>query len=191
MPTKSSSQKTKLLLIHDVEDLGRSGEVVDVKPGFARNYLLPQGFAVNADTYTLRMQQKLKEEREKQAAVDRKESEEIAKSLEGVVLSTVVKVDQEGHMFGSVSQLDIIKLLKDERGIELTKKMVKLPHPIKTTGVHDIELKLKEDVPVTIALKVVPDRIIEEHMSDDVVKPIASVQEEGESTEATSEEKNA
>ena len=180
MATKVKSNRTKLLLVHDVEDLGNSGEVVEVKPGYARNFLLPKGFAVNADKYTLRMQARLQEERAKRAIEEKKDSEALAKALEGVTLSTVVKVDQEGHMFGSVSQLDIVNLLKDEKQIEITKKMVKLPHPIKETGVHTIELKLKEDVKAEFTLKVMPDRVIEEQIVSEVVKPIE--------TETSSEE---
>jgi large subunit ribosomal protein L9 len=151
-----TKNRTKLLLVKDVEGLGRSGEVVEAKPGHARNFIIPQGYGVIADKQTLRMQERLQQEREKQAIIDKKDSEQLASRLEGMVISTVVKVDQEGHMFGSVSQMDVIKLL-DEKGIEATKKMVQLPHPIKTTGVHTIELKLKEDVPASVTVKVIPD----------------------------------
>ncbi len=149
-------QRTKLLLIHDVEDLGRCGDIVGVKPGYARNFLLPKGYGRVADKQTLKLQQKLQEERAKQAVVDKKESEQLSARIEGITLSTVVKVDQEGHMFGSVSQLDVVRLL-EEQGVKVTRKMVLLPHPIKETGVHAIELKLKEDVPASVTVKVIPD----------------------------------
>jgi len=185
MGNKAKTTRSKLLLLSDVEDLGRSGEVVDVKPGFARNYLLPQGFATIADNNTLRMQKKLQEERAKQAVQDKKDSEVLAKSLEGVTLSTVVKVDQEGHMFGSVSNLDIVKILYDEKGIQVTRKMVVLPHPIKVIGVHTIELKLKEEVKAEFTLKVLPDREIKAPIPDEIVKPIEPV--ETETSSATEE----
>lgn len=174
--SKARINKTKLLLINDVDDVGRSGEVVEVKPGFARNFLLPQGYAVKADKQTLKMQDRLRKEREKQAVEDMKESETLAKKLEGITISTVTKVDQEGHMFGSVSQLDIVRMLEEEHGIQLTKKMVLLSHPIKATGVYTIDLKLKEDVPAQFTLKVLPDRVIEEPISE-VVQPIESIEE--------------
>src|SRR5262245_8691147 len=94
---------TKLLLIEDVEDLGRSGDVVSVKPGYARNFLLPRGHAVRADQHALRMQTRLQEERQKRAILEKQEAEKTAAALEGVTLSTIVKVDHEGHMYGSVS----------------------------------------------------------------------------------------
>jgi len=188
MGNKAKTTRSKLLLLSDVEDLGKSGEVVDVKPGYARNYLLPNGFAAVADKNTLRMQKRLQEERAKQAVEDKKDSEALAKLLEGVALSTVVKVDPEGHMFGSVSSLDIVKLLQDEKGIEITKKMVVLPHPIKATGVHTIELKLKEDVKAEFTLKVLPDREIEAPIPEGIVKPVEPLGAEESEIEPKSEE---
>ena len=145
--------RNQLLLIQDVEDLGRSGDVVSVKPGYSRNYLLPQKKAVIADKFTLRMQVKLKEERAKRAETDRKDAEEMASKIEGMVLSIEVKVDPDGHMYGSVSALDIARLFEKE-GIAIERRNVVLPHPIKTLGVHPISLKLKEAVPAHITLKV-------------------------------------
>lgn len=147
----------QVLLLEDVDSIGRSGEVVNVKPGFARNYLYPQGLAVIADKHTLRMQQKLKEEREKQAIVDRQESEELANRINGISITKVVKVDQEGHMYGSVTAHDILHLLQDELRVELEKKSVVLKHPIKATGVHTILVKLKEGVTANFNLKVMSE----------------------------------
>lgn len=144
----------KLLLMEDVEALGRSGDLVSVKPGYARNFLLPQGLAVIATKQTVRLQERLQEERRKKAVVDKKEAEELASSLNEVTLTKIVKVDNEGHMYGSVSANDIIALLKDVKGIALEKRNVQLPHPIKKTGVHKVSLKLNEGVPATINVEV-------------------------------------
>lgn len=148
---------TKLLLVEDVETLGHSGEVVSVKPGYARNFLIPQGFAVIADKQTLRLQERLREERKQRAAVDRKESEELAARIEGVTLTKVVKVDPEGHMYGSVTIFDIIDLLRDQAQIEVEKKHISLKHAIKATGVHSIPVKLKEGVTTAFTLKVMSE----------------------------------
>lgn len=145
--------RNQLLLLEDVDDLGRGGDVVSVKPGYSRNFLLPQKKAVIADKYTLRMQAKLKEERAKRAEIDRKDSEELAGKIEGMVFSIEVKVDPDGHMYGSVSALDIVRLLEKE-GIVVERRNVALAQPIKTLGVHPINLKLKEGVPAHITLKV-------------------------------------
>src|SRR5579872_4257004 len=108
----------QLLLVEDVDDLGRSGEIVKVKPGYARNFLLPRKFAVIADKGTLRMQARLQEERAKRAEVDKKEAEELALTINGKEVSILVKVDPEGHMYGSVSAHDIAHLFEKE-GIKL------------------------------------------------------------------------
>jgi large subunit ribosomal protein L9 len=148
---------TKLLLIDDVDDLGRSGDIVSVKPGYARNFLLPQGFAVAADKRALRMQAQLQEERRKRAVVDKQESDKTASQLEGVVLTEIVKVDQEGHMYGSVSALDVARMLQEKHNVSLEKKSVQLKHAIKETGVHTITIKLKEGVTASIKLKVISE----------------------------------
>lgn len=145
----------KMLLIQDVENLGRSGDIVSVKPGYSRNYLLPQGFAVAADKHTLRMQARLKEERLKKAVADKEESDLIANALVGVVISTVVKVDHEGHMYGSVSAGDIIDLLQAVN-VSLEKRSIVLKHPIKELGEHTITVKLKEGVTASVILNVEP-----------------------------------
>lgn len=147
----------QLLLLKDVEALGRSGDIVNVKPGYARNYLLPQGLAIIADNRALRMQESLKEERRKRALVDKQESEEIATRIDGLSLTKVVKVDQEGHMYGSVTLADVAELLKNEAHVEIEKKSIQIKHAIKTTGVHAILIKLKEGVTATINLKVMSE----------------------------------
>lgn len=147
----------KLLLLEDVDALGRSGDIVSVRPGFARNYLLPQGYAVVATKSALRMQNKLQEERKQRAIVDRQESEKAASALENVNLETVVKVDQEGHMYGSVNAADIVELLQQQANITLEKRAIQIKHAIKELGEHKINVKLKEGVTSSFNLKIMPE----------------------------------
>lgn len=147
----------KLLLIQDVDDLGRSGDIVNVKPGYARNFLIPQQLAIVADKNALRKQVKLQEERQQKAVEDKQASEELAGKLEGLTLSTIVKVDHDGHMYGSVSQMDIVHLLKEQHGVLIEKKNIPLKHPIKEVGVTELLLKLKEGVAAKVTLKVIPE----------------------------------
>lgn len=149
-------RKQKLLLIADVDDLGKGGEIVAVRPGYARNFLLPQKKAVIATKNTLRMQEKLKKERALRAEVEKKESEELSAKVEGTTFSINVKVDPEGKMYGSVSPKDIVDLLAKE-GYEIDKRSVQLKQPIKETGAFQIHLKLKEEVTCSFHLKVVPE----------------------------------
>lgn len=159
----------KLLLLEDVDGLGRSGDIVAAKPGYVRNYLIPQKKAIIAGKSTLKLRARLQEERQKQATVDRKESEELAQRLEGFVLTTTVKVDPDGNLYGSVSTLDVSRLLK-EQGFQIERKNVILPLPIRTVGKKSVELRLKEGVVTSITVEVQPER--------DIVLPIKEVQEE-------------
>ncbi len=148
--------KNQLLLLEDIEGLGRSGDIVTAKPGYIRNFLVPQKKAIIADKSSLKLQARLKEERLKKAAIDREASEEFAKSMEGLVLSTQVKVDTEGRMYGSVTSIDIARMLQ-EKGYAIDRKSVLLPQPIKKLGSFSIELRLKEGVPAKVSLEVAPE----------------------------------
>jgi large subunit ribosomal protein L9 len=153
--------RQQYLLIEDIEDVGRSGEVIAVKPGFARNFLIPQKKAVLASEHTLRMQERLQAERSQKAAVDKKHAIELATKIESKTLEIAVKVDPEGNMYGSVSQMDVVHLFEKE-GIQIDKKSVILPKQhIKQLGVHALTLKLKEDVVCNYTLNVVSDVIPE------------------------------
>jgi len=151
--------KQQLLLLEDVDALGRKGEVVTAKPGYVRNFLLPRGLAAVATTNTLRKQERLRSEREKQAIIDRQESEALAKQLEETFLEIRVKVDPEGHMYGSVSAADVAQLFQ-EKGVNVDKKHVQLTKPIKATGVHKITVKLKEGIPAICQLTIIPEGVI-------------------------------
>ena len=148
----------QLLLLEDVDGLGRSGDLVKAKPGYARNFLIPQKKAVVADTFTLRMQVRLQEERAKRAIVDKSEAETLATRIEGMQLTIEVKLDPEGHMYGSVAAGDIIELFAKE-GITLERRNVLLPKPIKEIGVLPMQLRLKEGVLANFTLKVIAEDV--------------------------------
>jgi large subunit ribosomal protein L9 len=149
--------QNKLLLLEDVQNLGRSGDLVSVKPGYARNFLIPQKKAVIAGKMALRMQERLIEERKKQAAIDLVEAQALVARLEGVEFSVEAKADAEGKLYGSVSAADLVKIFEKE-GLTIEKNQVILVHPIKSVGVYTIPLKLKEGVSSSISLKVKSDK---------------------------------
>jgi large subunit ribosomal protein L9 len=148
---------SKLLLILDVDDLGRAGDVVSVRPGYARNFLLPEKRAVRADKHTLQMQARLQEERQKRAAADKQEAEQTAASMEGLTVTTHTKVDHEGHMYGSVNAADIVELIQAQAGIAVEKRALQLKHPIKEVGVFEVPIKLKEGIMSSVTVKIVPE----------------------------------
>ncbi len=148
--------KNQVLLIEDVDSLGRSGDIVTVKPGYARNFLLPQKKAVVAQKHLVRLQERLREERSKKAAEDKKTSESLAKQLEGKTLKTQVKIDSEGHMYGSVAVTDVIKLMSEQLSINIEKRHVIMPRPFKKLGEYEVELKLNEGVPAKVKIEITP-----------------------------------
>lgn len=160
MEKRKGYMAAQLLLLEDVDNLGRTGELVQVKPGYARNFLIPQKKAVVADRNALRMQSRLREERAKRAAVDREIAEAIASRAGGITLAVEVKVDPEGNMYGSVTSADIVDLFA-KQGIEIERKNVVLPHALKTQGIHDLELRLKEGVTCGFRVKIRAEGAIE------------------------------
>ncbi len=182
---QTKSGKTQLLLLEDVTNLGKKGDLATAKPGFVRNFLLPQKKAVIADKRTIRMQEKLKEERSKQAAEDKKDSEALAERLKEMTLTIKVKNDAQGHLYGSVGPAEIVKVLADE-GIAVERKNVILPKPIKMVGTEDIQLKLKEDVPATFKLKIEGETVVKKEEA-----PRVEVVEEGEEEKAPEEAEEA
>src|SRR5436305_13818580 len=129
----------KLLLIEDIEDLGRSGDLVSVRHGYSRNFLIPRGLAVIADKNAVRRQSALQEARRLKAIEDKKDAEVLAKQLEPVTIHAIVKVDPEGHMYVSFTVADICRQLEIEHGIEIEKRFIQLKHPIKDLGVHKVD----------------------------------------------------
>jgi large subunit ribosomal protein L9 len=171
--------KQQLLLLEDVDALGRKGEIVTAKPGYIRNYLLPRSLAMVATPNTLKKQERLRKEREEQAVIDRRQATEMAAQLEKIALEINVKVDPEGHMYGSVNAAEVAELIQAQ-GMDVTKKNVQLTKPLKKTGEHKITLKLKEEVTVTCLLNLIPEGNFrqEEPKAEEPAAP----QEEEEST---------
>lgn len=175
--------KQQLLLLEDVDSLGRKGEIVSAKPGYVRNFLLPRGLAAVATTNVLRKQAALRKERDQQAIVDRKESDELAKRLEGVSLEITVKVDPEGRMYGSVSVADIVNLFA-EKEFTIEKRFIQMTRSIKETGKHKISLKLKEDVLSECELSIIPEGVEMTGLED----VVAGTEEDTSSKEASPSE---
>ncbi|AHK63447.1 50S ribosomal protein L9 [Chlamydia avium] len=151
--------KRQLLLLEDVDGLGRSGDIVTARPGYFRNYLIPKKKAVIAGAGTLRLQAQLKEERMRRAAADREESEKLAETLKNIVLEFQVRVDPDNNMYGSVTIADMIQAAA-QKNIVLTRK--NFPHShyaIKNLGKKNVPLKLKEDVPATLIVEVVSENL--------------------------------
>lgn len=169
--------QNQLLLLEDIVNVGRAGEVVTVKPGFARNFLLPQKKAVVASKQTVKLQERLQEERAKKAAVDKENAEKLAAEIALLEIGTEVKVDAEGRMYGSVAIVDIVKIC-EQHGLTVDKKHVLLAHPIKTTGIHKVQLRLAEGVIGFLQINVYGDRVIQKKEEAPVEAPSTENQPE-------------
>jgi large subunit ribosomal protein L9 len=154
------NHNTEILLLEDVDKLGRSGEIVNVKPGYARNYILPSKKGVIANASMKNLQKRLQEDRSKIAARDLEESQKLAESFAGIIVSKTVKVDPEGHMYGSVSATEILKLLETQN-VHIDKTFILMDKAIKATGVHTINLRLKEGVEASFTLKILAEGGVE------------------------------
>lgn len=150
-------RKQKLLLLQDIEDVGRIGDVVSVRAGYSRNFLIPKKLAIVASQATVMLQEQLKAERAKKAIVEKEAAETLAKALIELTLQTMVKVDPEGNLYGSVTAFDISNLLK-AKGYKVEKRHVVLIHPIKTLGSHRIALRLEEGVAAEVTLEVLSEK---------------------------------
>ena len=144
----------KVILIAEVESIGKKGETKEVKEGFARNYLLPKRFAVEATAANL------KEWEQKRQALKKKEdsaiagAEGLASSLQGVSCVIPVKVGEEDKLFGSVTSQNISDALS-RSGFDISKKDIELDAPIKTLGAHEVPVRLHHNVIVNIKVEVV------------------------------------
>jgi large subunit ribosomal protein L9 len=146
---------TELLLLTDVENLGKAGDVVKVKAGYARNYLLPKDLAAPVSQGALRRLDKLRKEREELARIQLAEAKDKASKLSKASITIRERVVEGSQLYGSVSAANIIKALEDETKIALDKSQIVMADSIKETGSYDIEVKLHPEVTCTLKVWVV------------------------------------
>ncbi len=135
----------EIILRQAVENLGKPGDVVKVKPGYARNFLLPRGFAYEATPGNLK---RIQQERDRLEAAEnerRANAQQLAEKLEQVSLTFSARVGDEGKLFGSVTASDIAQQL-DAQGFTIEKRQIDLHEPIKALGVYKVPIRLHADV---------------------------------------------
>ncbi len=142
-----SKKETKVILTENVVSLGAAeGDVVNVKPGYARNFLLPQGKAIPASAGNQRYIDALQARRAEREASERQHMEELRDSLKTLRLHIKVKTGEEGKMFGSVTAGTICDELRNQFDLELDRKKVALEKPLRELGEYDVRLKLHTDL---------------------------------------------
>jgi large subunit ribosomal protein L9 len=177
---------TKILLREDVDDLGARGEIVRVRAGYARNYLLPRKLAVEATSSNVKQIEGERAALLKKEAGERTTAEGQAGQISKLVLEFKRKSGEQGALYGSVTSMDIAESLK-ERGYEIDRHRLHLREPIKRLGDFSVPLRLHREVSIDLQVKVVPEgEVIVGHMTPEQEAELAKQTEpkEEESAEA-------
>ncbi|HNR68528.1 MAG TPA: 50S ribosomal protein L9 [bacterium] len=146
----------KIILKKDIEKVGRAGEIVDVKPGFARNYLIPSGNAVLATKGNLKVYEMEQKRAEQRLSQEKVVSQALADKLAQVSVTATVQVGEEDKVFGAVTSQEIAGLLA-EQGFDIDRRKIVLDEPLKALGVYDVPIKIHPEVTATIKVWVVRD----------------------------------
>jgi large subunit ribosomal protein L9 len=137
---------TEVILTDNVPGLGAEADVVKVRRGYARNYLLPRGKAYEVTPAALRQLDTLKKKRAEREARELNESEELARKIGKARLTFTLATGESGKAFGSITAQDIVTRMKNELGLEIDRHKIVLERPIKDTGEHEVAVKLHHDV---------------------------------------------
>ena len=143
----------RIILLEDIENVGKKGEIVKVKDGFARNYLIPKGVAIKVTDSNIKMIEEKKKKLEKEREKEIKTVEELKNRIESLVLTIKKKAGEEDTLFGSVTSSDIEEALKAE-GIEIDKKNIVLHEHIKKLGEYEVEVRIHPSVKALLKINV-------------------------------------
>jgi large subunit ribosomal protein L9 len=146
----------QVILRDRLENLGNAGDVVNVKPGYARNYLIPKGLAFEATSANLKRIERERAQLVKRAGEQLQSARERAAALEGVSVTFNARAGEEGKLFGSITSSDIADKLA-EQGVEVDRKQIVLDEPIKALGVHAVPIRLHADVRPEIKVWVIKE----------------------------------
>jgi large subunit ribosomal protein L9 len=146
----------KIILTQEVTGLGTPGDVVDVKPGFGRNYLLPQGFAIPWTKGGEKQISLIKRARSAREIRDIGQAGEVKARLEGMTVKMSVRAGDGGRLYGSVTATEIAAAVKRAGGPDLDRRRIELPGHIKSTGEHRVQVKLHPEVSATFTVTVLP-----------------------------------
>src|SRR6266508_3020731 len=145
---------TELILTENVPGLGAEADLVKVRRGYARNYLLPRGKAYEVTPATLRKLNALKQKRAEREASELNEAQELARRIGKARFVFTLETGETGKAFGSVTSQDIVNRLKNEVGAEIDRHKIVLERPIKDTGEHEVAIKLHHDVTAQLVFQV-------------------------------------
>ena len=148
----------KVILADDVRGLGHRGDTVSVKPGYARNYLFPQGVAYEATDANLRRLGEEKKKYDERMLSEKAVAEEVARRVEGLTIVVNKRAGEEDQLYGSVTSSEIADALS-QKGIEVDRRRVELAEPIRRLGSHMVHVRLHRDVVATLTVDVQPSNL--------------------------------
>ncbi len=143
----------KVLLKNDVPKIGKKGELLDVKEGYARNFLIPNGLAIEATGGTMKQYEEEKKAGERKKAKEKEDARALAAKIKGTTITLKHKAGEEGRLFGSITSTEIAEALK-QKGFDIDKKQVILDDPIRLVGSHDVKVKLHSEVTGSLHVEV-------------------------------------
>lgn len=146
----------KVVLKDDVKNLGKMGQIADVADGFARNYLLPRGLAIEANTKNLKSMEHEKRIIQERAKKIRNSALDLSQKISTMTLVIKAKAGEEGKLFGAVTTMDIAEQMKNE-GVEIDKKRISLDEPIKRLGTYSVSVKVHPEVSTQLSVQVVEE----------------------------------
>ncbi len=146
---------TKLVLRADVGGIGKRGDIVEVADGFARNHLIPGGFAIRANSGVAQQANAMRRARDVKDARDREAAESVATKLVPLVISIAARAGRGGRLFGSVTPGDVVEAVAKQSGIELDRHRFLSFEPIKTLGTHEVRVRLHPEVEFALTVEVV------------------------------------
>jgi len=147
---------TKIILTQEVVGLGSAGDIVEVKDGYARNYLVPRGDAIRWTRGAEKQVETIKKARAARALRDADHAGQVKARLEAAPVALKVRSGKEGRLFGSVTPGDVAEVLSAVAGESVDKRTVVIGNPIKSLGAHQVSVKLHDEVSATVALNVIP-----------------------------------
>jgi large subunit ribosomal protein L9 len=146
----------KVVLRDDVEKLGRKGDLVEVKPGYARNYLVPRGLAIVANRGVVQQAEAMKRNREARDRREREAALALSAQLEGRALTIVARAGEGGKLFGSVGSADVVAAVQEQLGVEIERRAVGgVDEPWKELGTFEVTIRLHPDVVPKVSVNVV------------------------------------
>jgi large subunit ribosomal protein L9 len=148
----------KLILTQEVSGLGGPGDVVEVKDGYGRNYLVPRGAAIRWTPGGEKQVSSIKRGREVREVRDLGQAKEIQGDLEALKIKLPVRAGDGGRLFGAVTVADIVEAVGKAGGPQVDKRRIEIGQPIKTIGVHQVTVRLHPDVTANVSVEVVPER---------------------------------